>query len=481
MEMEVEAVASNLNLAGRKPVVVSAMNGYLLYIVVGVVLVVVGAIVYGFHHRLQKKEEEQRASIKQVVASDAAPSTRQATHYDGAPLSTVNGIPMQPGTNMPGLHPSAVQNAVSGTTKALGDAVRTDMHPFPAGQGMAGQNAQPTQQTMPPTAASTSYSAPPPAQPEVNPIQTVRQNRAARDYERRMAAFDAPTGAAQPTNGIAGSPADPLQADMARLAALSSNPAPFPTGPMPSPLPSGGGSGLRTEEDPNGQAGKRSFQSSGEGDYVTTTRLAPVSPWVVGRGEVIPAGLPNAIVSDLPGDIVAEVKRDVLDSPTHRFVLIPAGSLLAGEYNSAVTYGQGRAQVVWTYLRFPDGTYVDLPKFVGHSADGATGLKDQTDNHLKRLIGGVAMSALFSAGIQISQNRTTGTNSTLAYPSNAQIGAAAAAQQAAEVGQEITSRNLNIQPTLKIRPGDIFAVSVTKSIVFPGPYEPQLLGSGGPK
>jgi type IV secretory pathway VirB10-like protein len=286
--------------------------------------------------------------------------------------------------------------------------------------------------------------------------------------------LDAPTGAA--AANVSSSPVDPLQADMARLAALSGNPAPFPAGSMPSPLPPGGGPGLRIEEDPNGQGSKRSFQSSGEGDYVATTRQAPVSPWVVERGEVIPAGLPNAIVSDLPGDIVAEVKRDVLDSPTHRFVLIPAGSLLAGEYNSAVTYGQGRAQVVWTYLRFPDGTYVDLPKFVGHSADGATGLKDQTDNHLKRLIGGVAMSALFSAGIQISQNRTTGANSTLAYPSNAQIGAAAAAQQAAEVGQQITSRNLSIQPTLKIRPGDIFAVSVTKSIVFPGPYERQLPG-----
>jgi type IV secretion system protein TrbI len=447
--------------------VVSAMNGYLLYIVVGVGLILVGAVVYGWHHRLQKKEDDERASVTHVVASDAAASTRQALHYDGAPLSTIGGIPAQPGTNMPGLPPSGVQNAAGGAAKALGAAVRTDMHPFPAGQTAPGN--QPPPQPLPAAPPA------PPTQSEVNPVQTARQNRAARDYERRMAAFDAPTGALAPAN-TSPSPIDPLQADMARLAALSSNPAAFPTGPMPSPLPPGGGPSLRTEDDPNGQAGKRSFQSSGDGDYVTTTRQAPVSPWVVERGEVIPAGLPNAIVSDLPGDIVAEVKRDVLDSPTHRFVLIPAGSLLAGEYNSAVTYGQGRAQVVWTYLRFPDGTYVDLPKFVGHSADGATGLKDQTDNHLKRLIGGVALSALFSAGIQISQNRTSGANSTLAYPSNAQIGAAAAAQQAAEVGQQITSRSLSIQPTLKIRPGDIFAVSVMRSIVFPGPYEPQLQG-----
>ena len=56
-------MASSLNLAGRRPVVVSAMNGYLLYIVVGVGLILVGAVVYGWHHRLQKKEDDERASV----------------------------------------------------------------------------------------------------------------------------------------------------------------------------------------------------------------------------------------------------------------------------------------------------------------------------------------------------------------------------------------------------------------------------------
>jgi type IV secretion system protein VirB10 len=199
--------------------------------------------------------------------------------------------------------------------------------------------------------------------------------------------------------------------------------------------------------------------------------MPPISPWVIERGEVIPAGLPSQIVSDLPGDLVAEVKRDVYDTPTHRYVLIPAGSLLAGEYNSALSYGQKRVQEVWSYLRFPDGSYVDLDKFVGHGADGSTGLSDQVDNHIKRLIGGVALSSMFAAGLQISQNRTTG-NSTLTYPSNAQLAASAVGQQAAELGQQITSRNLNVQPTVKIRPGEVFYVSVMKSIVFPGPYKP---------
>ena len=160
---------------------------------------------------------------------------------------------------------------------------------------------------------------------------------------------------------------------------------------------------------------------------------------MVERGDKIVAILPTKVVSDLPGDMIAEVKEDVYDSPTHKFILIPAGALLAGEYNSSVTYGQGRVQVIWTYLRFPDGSYINLDKFVSHAAEGAVGLKDQTDNHIKRLVGGVLLSSIF-AGIQISQNHN-GSNSTSDYPSTSQIAASAVGQQAGQLGEQITSRN----------------------------------------
>jgi type IV secretion system protein VirB10 len=300
----------------------------------------------------------------------------------------------------------------------------------------------------------------------------MKAQREQRAYTLRMAALDAPTSQQSASNSSAPNPnpIDQIQADLARFGNLPRTPgtSPAPTAASPG-QPASGRS--EADDDPNQQASKRAFQHAPEGDYLKTTRMAPISPWVVERGEVIPAGLPSQIVSDLPGDLVAEVKRDVYDSPTHRSVLIPAGSLLGGEYNSAVSYGQKRVQVVWSYLRFPDGSYVDLDKFVGHSADGSTGLSDQVDNHIKRLIGGVAMSSLFAAGLQISQNRTTG-NSTLTYPSNAQLAASAVGQQAGELGQQITNRNLNVQPTVKIRPGEVFYVSVMKSIVFPGPYKP---------
>ena len=121
-------------------------------------------------------------------------------------------------------------------------------------------------------------------------------------------------------------------------------------------------------------------------------------------------------------------------------------------------------------MRFPDGSYINLDKFVSHAADGAVGLKDQTDNHLKRLVGGVLLSSAFAAGIQISQNHN-GTNSTLGYPSTSQIAARLWGNRPRSSASNSPSRNLNVQPTLKIRPGEPFYVSVQKSMLFGGPYQ----------
>jgi type IV secretion system protein VirB10 len=465
-----------IDLAGRVPRVVSAISGRLIYLAVVILVLVVAFVAYGFHYRIQQKETMKQAVVTQVSASDSSASTREQQHpnaFGTTPVSFLNGVPSQPGTNMPGLDPNLVSNAVKGGAGAIKQAINTVAAPFPNNPNNM-TAATPSAQTMPPPAP---YYNPPPTA-AVNPVATVRASMAARELERRQAAIEAPTGVStQPSNNPAPSAADPLQADLARIAALSGiNPlgvSPNANAMPPAPPVASSAAGLAAAHegfDPNEQGQKRAFQDSEGGDYIKGLRVPPISPWVVERGDVIPAGLPTNVVSDIPGDLVAEVKRDVYDSPTHKYVMIPAGSLLAGEYNSSVSYGQSRVQVVWTYLRFPDGSYINLDRFVSHAADGSVGLKDQTDNHIKRLVGGVLLSSLFAAGIEISQNRN-GTNSTLSYPSTSQVATSAIGQQVGQVGQRITERNLNVQPTLKIRPGYIFDVSVKKSMVFPGPYQ----------
>jgi type IV secretory pathway VirB10-like protein len=444
-------------LAGRIPRTATEMSPRAIYITAALVISGLVAIVYGFHYRITKKEEQKAAVTAQVTAADAASSNRLAVQAQAPGVTPASSLGASPAAPPPAPAPSLVNSGLS----QLGGAVKTVSQPF--GPPVA-QQPSPLQ---PP-----SYPSYQPL-PDKDPIARMKVDTVQRAYERRLAAIVAPTGENQNILGTVAQPADPLQASIAALKGLTPPnviAAQTPTMNAPSFVRRDG------DDDPNGHAEKLAFQKAQEGDYLKTTRMAPISPWVVERGEVIPAGLPSQIVSDLPGDLIAEVKRDIYDTPQHKYVLIPAGSLLAGEYNSGVTYGQKRVQVVWTYLRFPDGSYVDLDKFVGHSADGSTGLGDQVDNHIKRLIGGIAMSSLFAAGIQISQNHTNSGGSTLAYPSNTQIAASAAGQQAGQVGEQITSRNLQVQPTIKIRPGDVFYVSVMKSIVFPGPYKPLDLG-----
>ena len=455
-----------VNLAGRRPQVVSPMGNGIVWLAVALVVLFVGVVILGFRTRIKKKEQMAQVTTSETVAHDAAQSNRTAVRNraEATPLSAVTG------NTAPNTTPQG-DGLLKTAATAITDAVKTDAHPFP--QSPVNPGAPQPYYYVPPQAQyyAQQYQGPPTAMDD--PAQRAR----IRALERREQAINAPTGISA-NNSVASlaKTVDPIQADLDRIAQLSATansiPRPMMTGSYP---PLGGPTAVSEEYDLNQQNGKRKFQQEEEGDYLKTTRIPPISRWVVERGDKIVAILPTKVVSDLPGDLIAEVKDDVYDSPTHKFILIPAGALLAGEYNSSVSYGQGRVQVIWTYLRFPDGSFINLEKFVSHAADGAVGLKDQTDNHIKRLVGGVLLSSIFAAGIQISQNRS-GTNSTLAYPSTSQIAASAVGQQAAQLGEQITSRNLNVQPTLKIRPGEPFYVSVQKSMVFPGPYEPMKIG-----
>jgi type IV secretion system protein VirB10 len=215
-------------------------------------------------------------------------------------------------------------------------------------------------------------------------------------------------------------------------------------------------------------------------DYLKATRVDPLSEFEIQQGSVIPAVMPLGLSSDTPGQVTAEIRVDVNDAlcgvtrrdgSVHCYVLIPHGSKLVGEYNSNVSYGQNRVQVVWTRVIFPDSTSLDLGRMNGHSADGSVGLKDKVDDHWRSKIAGVALTSVLSAGLAVSQNRTN--NSVLQYPSTGEVIGASVGQSASQLGQELTQRNFNRQPTLVIRPGQKFLVYVRKDIVFPSPYEPH--------
>ena len=207
-------------------------------------------------------------------------------------------------------------------------------------------------------------------------------------------------------------------------------------------------------------------------NYLKSTRTAPLGKYEVKAGWDIPAILEQAVNSDLPGEVKALVRSNVYDTATGKYLLIPQGARMVGIYSSRVTYGQKGLQVIWTRIIYPDGTSINLDGMVGTDIKGNAGFRYDVDNHYKRLIGFAVLTSLFSAGLEISQRGTTGGTSALTTPTAQETAAAALGQQLGELGVEVTRRNLNIQPTIKIPIGYRFNVRVNRDMLFDAPYEP---------
>jgi type IV secretion system protein VirB10 len=220
-----------------------------------------------------------------------------------------------------------------------------------------------------------------------------------------------------------------------------------------------------------------------DSEYLASTRKPALGKYEIKAGWLIPAVLEQQLNSDLPGLIRALVRENVYDSATGRYILIPSGSTLIGIYNSHIGYGQNALQAVWRRVIFPDGSSLWLGVFEGDNSTGAAGFRDQVDNHWGRILSGALLTSLFSAGIELSQGTKS---SVLQSPSVGQQMGQAVGQQVGQLGVEVTRRNLNIQPTIVVRPGYRFFVRVEKDLLFSGPYSPmraesesrQRLGNG---
>jgi type IV secretion system protein VirB10 len=195
---------------------------------------------------------------------------------------------------------------------------------------------------------------------------------------------------------------------------------------------------------------------------VSVDRLqTKASPYVVQAGTVIPAALITGIRSDLPGQITAQVTEAVYDSPSGNYLLIPQGAKLIGQYDSSVAFGQSRLLLVWTRLIMPDGTSIVLERQPGADTGGYAGLEDEVDNHWDKLFEGAVLSTLLSVGAEAgtSQNENNLVQAIRSGASNS----------ISQTGQQIIQRQLNVQPTLTIRPGFPVRVVVTRDLVL-APY-----------
>ena len=183
------------------------------------------------------------------------------------------------------------------------------------------------------------------------------------------------------------------------------------------------------------------------------------SPSILQAGSVIPAALITGIRSDLPGLVTAQVTQNVYDSPTGRILLIPQGSRLIGDYDADVTFGQSRILLAWNRLILPDGRSIVLERQPASDPRGFAGLQDGTNYHW----GGVLKAALVSTLLGVGSELGSGNDGDLARA--VRRGTQDSINRA---GEQIVSRELNVRPTLTIRPGFPVRVLVTRDLILGG-------------
>jgi type IV secretion system protein TrbI len=193
------------------------------------------------------------------------------------------------------------------------------------------------------------------------------------------------------------------------------------------------------------------------GDLNSGGPVSPVSPNSVLAGSVIAASLITGLSADLPGMVTAQVTQNVFDTVTGRILLVPQGARLIGKYDSVVAFGQRRALVIWQRLILPDGSSVRLDNMPATDPSGYSGLADKVDFHTWTLLKGVATATLLGVGSELS------------IPGESDLVQAireSAQSNTARAGDQITQRNLGIQPTITIRPGAPVHVLVTRDLIL---------------
>jgi len=428
----------------------------------GVVVLVLAGIAWGGYRRNRQKQQAARDAGLPLTVTPAKADDQLQNQHPTPPLRLLTPAQLAAGSapNTPG-YAVAPQFAPC-ALDATGQPMR-----FNPQTGLSCQTPPPPQL---PVVAVRSFAARQPKKIAPTPAEDPGLEAA---WQAEQEAMNAPTSTKAGTASAMSAPVLPAMtggvdpttqlAAVSKALGLGANAA------------SGGTGATQTDyQAQNGQDIKRAFLQSQHNaipdNYLHSLRQPPLSAFEIKAGWDIPATLEQSLNSDLPGDLKALVSQNVYNTVTGQYLLIPQGSRLIGKYDSNISYAQERVQVGWNRIIFPDGSSIDLDGMSGTDAQGQAGLHDQVDHHYKRLVGMSVLTSMLMAAFAISQSHTT---SVLAYPSATQSAESAVGQELTQEGAQITRRNLNVQPTNKVRAGYPFLVRVNKDMLFEGPYTPQ--------
>ncbi|WP_454888105.1 TrbI/VirB10 family protein [Sphingomonas oryzagri] len=386
---------------------------------------------------------------------------RVAGTQDGGEVPAANGVPAVP--KNPVMVPGPVALDANGIPIA---PVNPDAPPVPPG-GSAGNYT------------------PPPVSPEVQSRrQRIEAMRAAKD-QMFTDAVRAPTNIKMAAARSAGSPGggnengdtaqrlEALRQQIAAAATQGNGPSSADIQTLASlqgQMAANGGGANATGQQQGRDLGQFGNKQGGDRWQLDSQPAAPRTRYQLTAGFVIPGTLISGINSELPGQIVAQVSQNVYDSATGKYLLIPQGARLVGSYSADVQYGQSRVLVAWQRIVFPDGKAMDIGAMPGSDSAGYGGFKDKVNNHYLRIFGSALFMSAVTAGATLSQPQSNfDTNGNQRQSAGSAL-SEALGQQLGQATALMIQKNLNISPTLMIRPGFRFNVVVTKDLAFSKPY-----------
>lgn len=212
--------------------------------------------------------------------------------------------------------------------------------------------------------------------------------------------------------------------------------------------------------DDNRQGAKKNFlQNESSNEFTLSSRLTGnASPYEVKAGDFIPAIAITAMNSDLPAKVItAQIRENVFDTVTGKYLLIPQGAKVIGTYDSNVTWGQNRLLVVWQRLIFPNGDSINLHNMQGTDLTGKAGITGKVNNHFATLLKGVLLSSAMGAGAAIV------TDDRDDWRSEAGKGAG---ETIIKIGDRFAEKALNRQPTIEIKQGERFNIMVHSDLIL---------------
>lgn len=207
---------------------------------------------------------------------------------------------------------------------------------------------------------------------------------------------------------------------------------------------------------------------------LSSTRQPQRALYKIPAGTVIPCVMVTGINSDLPGNVTAQISENVYDFVNPYVCLIPQGSRVFGEYFSSVDFGQKRVQVRWTGVTYPDGSTLNLEGMSGVDKAGYSGLHDKHYPHYGRMLTAAVLTSVLALLPDLILDETTSSSSGTTVIINTGDGngntkaeiAKEAAKAAADMGKKIFDKNLNVQPTIQIRPGTRINILANTDILF---------------